>query len=117
MKLRPSSNVCFGSRTRSPRELYKSLNWDRGQEMAEHRRFTLATDIQLYFCTAPPPGSVAATRTPILLRQYFSKGLSVAGCSQAQLNAVARRLNEHSRQTLDDETPAERYQHLVAPIG
>jgi len=50
---------------------------------------------------------MAATKTPILLRQYFPKGLSVAGCSQAQLNAVARRLNEHPRQTLDDETPAE----------
>jgi IS30 family transposase len=81
-----------------PRELYKSLTWDRGSEMAEHRRFSLATDNGL-------------------LRQYFPKVTDLPDISQTKLNAIARRLNERPRQTLGFETPAERLGQCVASIS
>jgi len=101
-----------------PRELYKSLTWDRGSEMAEHRRFSLATDIQVYFCDPQQPWQRGSNEnTNGLLRQYFPKGMDLADISQSKLNAIARRLNERPRQTLGFETPAERFGQCVASIG
>ncbi len=101
-----------------PEELYQSLTWDRGSEMAEHKRFTLATDIQVYFCDPQNPWQRGSNEnTNGLLRQYFPKGTNLSGYSQAQLNAVARRLNERPRKTLNYETPAERFHQTVASIG
>ena len=94
-----------------PRELYKSLTWDRGSELAEHKRFTLATDIKVYFCDPRNPWQRGSNEnTNGLLRQYFPKGTD----SQTKLNAIARRLNERPRKTLNYETPAERFNQCVA---
>ena len=111
-------NALIKQAQKLPRELYKSLTWDRGKEMADHKRFTLATDIEVYFCDPQNPWQRGSNEnTNGLLRQYFPKGTDLSIHSQAKLNAVARRLNERPRKTLSFETPAERFSQCVASIG
>lgn len=101
-----------------PRELYKSLTWDRGKELADHKRFTLATDIKVFFCDPQCPWQRGSNEnTNGLIRQYLPKGIDLSPYSQAKLNAIARRLNERPRKTLNYETPAQRFYQAVASTG
>ena len=100
-----------------PRELYKSLTWDRGKEMADHKRFSLATDIEVYFCDPQQPWQRGSNEnTNGLLRQYFPKGMDLSNVHQNKLNAVARQLNERPRETLQFYSPAEKFAECVASI-
>jgi IS30 family transposase len=111
-------NALIKNARKLPQELYKSLTWDRGKEMADHKRFTLATQIQVYFCDPQNPWQRGSNEnTNGLLRQYLPKGLDLSTYSQAKLNEVARRLNERPRKTLDYETPAQRFHQSVAATG
>jgi IS30 family transposase len=111
-------NALIKNARKLPQELYKSLTWDRGHEMAAHKRFTLATDINVYFCDPHSPWQRGSNEnTNGLLRQYFPKGIDISNYTQAQLNAVARKLNERPRKTLNYETPAEQFSQLVASTG
>ena len=101
-----------------PRELYKSLTWDRGKERADHQRFSLATDINVYFCDPQSPWQRGSNEnTNGLLRQYFPKGMDLSNVHQNRLNAVARRLNERPRETLQFYSPAEKFSECVASTG
>lgn len=100
------------------RQLYRSLIRDRVKEMAAHRSFTMATDIQVYFCDPNHPWQRGSNEnTNGLLRQYFPKGISLANISQAKLDAVARELNERPRKTLGYATLGERYRQTIASIS
>jgi IS30 family transposase len=111
-------NALIKQANKLPKELYRSLTWDRGKELTDHKRFTLATNIKVYFCDPQSPWQRGSNEnTNRLLRQYFPKRTDLSVHSQAHLNWVARELNERPRKTLDFETPAERFAACVASTG
>jgi IS30 family transposase len=111
-------NALISQARRLPREPYRSLTWDRRKEMADHRRFSLATDIRVYFCDPQSPWQRGSNeQVNGLLRQYFPKGMDLAGVHQNRLNALARQLDERPRKTPDFATPAERFSQCVASIA
>ena len=97
-----------------PKELRRSLTWDQGKEMLAHKRFTIATNLQVYFCDPRSPWQRGSNEnTNGLLRQYFPRGTDLSRVSQAHLNAIAMRLNQRPRKTLGFETPADRLQAVL----
>jgi IS30 family transposase len=98
-----------------PVTLKRSLTWDRGLEMAKHKDFTVATDVQVYFCDPQSPWQRGTNEnTNLLLRQYFPRGTDLSGFSQAQLDHVSLRLNQRPRKTLGFQTPASKLHASVA---
>jgi IS30 family transposase len=97
-----------------PAQLRRSLTWDRGKEMADHKSFTVATNVQVYFCDPRSPWQRGSNEnTNGLLRQYFPRGTALSGYSQAHLNRIALRLNQRPRKTLGFETPADRLRAVL----
>jgi IS30 family transposase len=92
-----------------PEELRRSLTWDQGKEMHAHKRFTVATNVQVYFCDPRSPWQRGSNEnTNGLLRQCFPRATDFSRISQRDLNAIALRLNQRPRKTLGFETPADR---------
>jgi IS30 family transposase len=97
-----------------PQQLRRSLTWDRGKEMADHKNFTIATNVQVYFCDPRSPWQRGSNEnTNGLLRQYFPRGTDLSRLSQSSLNRVALRLNQRPRKTLGFETPADRLRAVL----
>jgi IS30 family transposase len=101
-----------------PAELYKSLTWDRGKELADHQRLKMHTNVDVYFCDPSSPWQRGSNKnTNRLLRQYLPNGTDISVRSQVQLNAFARQLNERPRKTLEYGPPATRFNACVAAIS
>ena len=97
-----------------PLELRRSLTWDRGHEMADHKKFTIATDVQVYFCDPQSPWQRGSNEnTNGLLRQYFAKKTPLSGYSQRYLDKIALRLNTRPRKTLGFRTPAQQLETVL----
>jgi IS30 family transposase len=104
--------------TTLPAKLRRSLTWDQGHEMSEHRRFSVETGVEVYFCDPQSPWQRGSNEnTNGLLRQYFPRRQSLAGITQEQLDEVADKLNRRPRKTLGFRTPAEKLAELIDGLG
>jgi IS30 family transposase len=111
-------NALIKQAKKLPKELYNSLTWDRGKELTDHRRFSMATNIDVYFCDPQSPwqrGSEREYQWPA--ETVLSKGHRLVGAFASPSEQVARQLNERPRETLQFETPAERFNACVASTG
>ena len=101
-----------------PERLLSTLTWDRGTELAQHKRFTVATDVSVFFCDPRSPWQRGTNEnTNGLLRQYFPKGTDLSPFNQLQLDAIALKLNTRPRKTLNFETPSAKLAASVASTG
>jgi IS30 family transposase len=101
-----------------PADLRKTLTWDRGSEMVQHKAFTMATDVQVYFCDPRSPWQRGSNEnTNRLLRQYFPEGTDLRKFDQSHLDQIARQLNERPGKTLGFDTPAAKLNEHVATTG
>jgi IS30 family transposase len=104
--------------TTLPAQLRRSLTWDQGHEMSEHRRFSIETGVEVYFCDPRSPWQRGSNEnTNGLLRQYFPRRQSLAGVTQEHLDEVAEKLNRRPRKTLGFKTPAEKLAELIDGLG
>ena len=102
---------------RLPSELYRSLTWDRGKELADHRRLTLATEVEVYFCDPRSPWPRGSNEnTNRLLRQYLPRGTDLSLHSQAKLSAIARQLCSIRRRLRSSQNVLQRSVEL-APLN
>ena len=100
--------------TTLPAQLRRSLTWDQGSEMSEHRRFSVESGVEVYFCDPQSPWQRGSNEnTNGLLRQYFPKRTSLAGIGQERLDEVAEKLNRRPRKTLGFATPADKLAELI----
>nr|WP_240475501.1 IS30 family transposase [Vulgatibacter incomptus] len=100
---------------RLPECLRRSITWDQGKEMAQHTRFSVETNVSVYFCDPHSPWQRGSNEnTNGLLRQYFPKGKDLSAYTRRELNTVAAQLNGRPRQTLDWRTPGEVFSTFVA---
>jgi IS30 family transposase len=103
--------------TTLPAQLRRSLTWDQGSEMSEHRRFSVDTGVEVYFCDPRSPWQRGSNEnTNGLLRQYFPRRRSLTGVTQERLDEVAEKLNRRPRKTLGFRTPAEKLAKLIAGL-
>ena len=101
-----------------PRDLKRSLTYDRGKEMAQHKQFTVSTKMQVYFCHPHSPWQRGTNEnTNGLVRDFFPKGTGFTKVSKQEVSKIQRQINERPRKTLNDKTPIEAIKELLSNIN